>query len=226
MKTKLILLVLSLVFISAYMDASAQTAIVDVMGKPIQAKQYVDVQGSPYLFDDWKKGNVTLADGTTFEGMALMYDQITDEVIFRNDQGQAQAFLQPVVMFTFSLGEDGVKEAKRNFRKGYAPVDGASAGAFYEVLADGDTQLLKRYSKTIFEETPYGTATKVKKFQENTSYYVAKADKLEKVKQDKKSILNALPDKAPALEKYMKENRLNLRNDSDIIKLVDHYNSL
>lgn len=43
--------------------AFAQTEIVDYMGRPIMAKQYLDVKGSPYLDDEWQEGWVKLQDG-------------------------------------------------------------------------------------------------------------------------------------------------------------------
>ncbi|WP_276499605.1 hypothetical protein [Pontibacter litorisediminis] len=227
MKIPLLRLILALVIVCAcFSSAIAQVVIADAMGRPLQTKQYLDVQGSQYLFSDWRKGDVTLADGIIFEGLDLMYDLMNDEVIFKGDDEQAQTFLKPVVKFSLYQNDGGIKK-KKNFRKGYTPVDAASPGAFYEVLTDGENvQLLKRYYKNVFEEMPYGSATKVKKFQDNASYYIAKVDKLEKIKLDKKSVLGALPGKVSELEKYIKAHRLNLRNDSDIAQLVNYYNSL
>jgi hypothetical protein len=200
------------------LSASAQFALFDEMGRPIQAKQYVDVQGSPFLSDDWSVGAVKLTSNKEYDGMKLMYDQVDDRLIFKNHAGQAQLFAEPVREFTLS---------GRVFRKGFKPVDGASPMAFYEVLADGKTQLLKRTTKKIFEEVPYGSSTKVKKIQSNETYYLSKSEHtLLKIRKDKKALLSELSDKKPDLEKYIKTNRLDLKQDEDMAKLVAYYNTL
>ncbi|WP_299817758.1 hypothetical protein [uncultured Pontibacter sp.] len=210
---------------AAVTGASAQFAAVDIMGHPIQTKSYTDVKGSAYLYDTWMKGSATTANGITYDGVELMYDQVSDELLFRSENGEAKTFFQPISEFSIRVGKDEVTLKNHVFRKGFTPVDAASPHAFYQVLVDGDTQLLKRTSKKIFEELPYGSATKVKTFQEDTHYYIAQKDKLTKIKTDKRAVLKALNDKEAALETYIKANRLNLKNDEDLIKVIDFYNA-
>ncbi|WP_299706860.1 hypothetical protein [uncultured Pontibacter sp.] len=199
--------------------ASAQVEMIqDFMGRPIEIKQYVDVKGSPYLTDDWQAGSVKLDNGKIFEGLQLKYDQIEEELMFLNKAEEAQLFVDPIAEFTI-IG--------RTFRRGYTPADGATPKTFYQVLADGETQLLKRTSKKIYEEVPYGTATKIKNIIENETYYLADAEgKLTKIRKDKKAITNALSNKKSELEDYVKANRLDLRQEGDMAKLVTYYNSL
>lgn len=199
--------------------ANAQYGILDYMGRPVMVKQYVDVKGSPYLLDEWQEGTIKLQNGKTYQGVRLKFDQIEQELMFQNQKGEAQLFVQPVIEFELS---------KRLFRKGYPPADGdSSPNIFYEVLADGPTQLLKRTSKEIFEEAPYGSATKVKSVVESHSLYVTdKEGRLTRIKKDKKSLLSALGDKKAELEGYVKDNRLDLRQETDMAKLVAFYNLL
>ncbi|MBW7466966.1 hypothetical protein ABID22_001056 [Pontibacter aydingkolensis] len=210
----------------AVISASAQFAIVDQMGQPFLAKTYTDVRGSAYLYDTWMTGSVTTGKGVTYEGVQLMYDQMADELMFKSEKGEAKTFIDPISEFSIRSGKSDLKFKERVFRRGFIPVDGANPYAFYEVLADGPTQLLKRTSKKIFEELPYGSSTKVKTFESDSHYYIAKNDKLVKVKNDKKAILKALPDKKTELEAYIKANRLDLKNDEALANLVGHYNDL
>jgi hypothetical protein len=199
--------------------ATAQFEVLDHMGQPVIAKHYVDVKGSPYLSDEWQEGMVKLHNGNIYHGVKLKYNQIDQELTFRNQKGEAQLFVQPVVEFELN---------KRLFRKGYPAIDGTSSpNTFYEVLEDGPTQLLKRTSKKIIEETPYSSATKVKSVVESHSLYIAnKEGRLNKIKKDKKSLLGVLPEKSSELEKYVKDSRLDLRQEADMAKLVAYYNSL
>jgi hypothetical protein len=219
-KEILLLAFTALSFFVSIHSASAQFEFmgVDNMGQPIVVKQYVDVKGTPYLVDEWVAGSVKFNDGVLFEGLQLKYDQVEDVLMFLDKAKNAQIFVKPVM--EFKIGE-------RVFRRGYVPVDGASPMAFYEVLSDGKTQLLKRTSKKVHEELTYNSATKIKSINETNTYYISKSEnQLTKVKKDKKSITNVLSDKTAALESYFKTNRPDLKQDADLAKLMVYYNSI
>jgi hypothetical protein len=112
------------------------------------------------------------------------------------------------------------------FRSGYKPADGATLKTFYQVLSDGETPLLKRSFKKVFENKPYGSATTVKVFQDVNAYYLVKDGQPVKVRRDRKAILAALGDYSAELEKFISTNNLALKSDSDLVMLVTYYNSL
>lgn len=228
MKKLLIKIAMSALTVCAcYLNASAQIAVTDESGRPLMTKQYTDVKGSPYLSDEWQKGTVELANGTILDKINLMYDLVKGELIFKGDDGQALAFEPATVYaFTIHLQKNGLRREKKSYRKGFPPVDGAPDMAFYEVLTDGQTQLLKRTRKVIFEEMPFGSSTKVKTIKETAYYYIARSGKLVKIKTDKKSVLSVLEEHAPALEKHIKSNKLNLKDDAHLAQLVAYYNGL
>lgn len=209
-----------LLFFALSTNAAAQVELMnDPLGRPMMSKQYTDVQGSPYLFTEWKNGSVKLQSENVFQNIPLRYDQINDELLFKDNVGQELAFAEPVVEF---------KIENKTFRKGYKPVDTTTPASFYEVLADGETQLLKRTSKRIYEDTPYSSATKVRTVSSTETYYLALngGQQLVKIKKDKKSVLDAMSDKKPELEKYIKDQRLNLKLDADMVKVIAYYNTL
>ncbi len=212
----------ALITCAAYYNAKAQIVARDIFGMPMREKTYTDVKGSPYLEREWAVGEVTLANGSKYSGIELLYDQVSDELIFKGPNGDKQVFSHPVQEFIIQSGSGG----NRKFRKGYAPTQEGTSESFYEVLADGKVQFLKKTVKTISETRPYGSASTVKSFQENDFYYLAKENKPVRIKRDKKSVLAVLNDKAAALEKYIKEASLNVRATADLAKLVTYYNSL
>ena len=160
-----------------------------------------------------------MSNGNFIENVLLRFDQVQDQLLFKDNTDKEMLFSEPIVEFTI----DG-----DIFRGGYVPIDGAKPSVFYEVLEDGKTQLLKRTSKKIFEETPYSSATKVKTISSTETYYLLPngGTQLVKVKKDKKSLLDAMGNKKSELDQFIKDQRLNLRNDSDMAKLVAYYNSL
>ncbi|NEU10047.1 hypothetical protein GZH53_17105 [Flavihumibacter sp. R14] len=205
--------------------AGQAQVILDENGRPLVARYYTDVQGSPYLADNWQKGTVRLANGKAYNDVELKYDQVAEDVIFKGSAGQELRFAEPVGEFRIqtieSFGTPGIL-----FRSGYKPTDGATVKTFYQVLSDGETPLLKRSFKKVMENKPYGSATTVKTFLDVNAYYLVKNGQPLKVKRDKKAIIAALGDYSAELENFISTNKLSLKSDSDLIMLFTFYNSL
>ncbi|MBX0334906.1 hypothetical protein K3G39_16840 [Pontibacter sp. HSC-14F20] len=226
MKTAVIRFGLSMLAICLFSaNAEAQfTHTNNMEARPVHEYNTITMIGSPYLYKDWAKGSLTLKNGTVYQGIDLMYDQVKDAIIFKGKNGELRELLEPVQEFKIGYIENS-QQVERTFRSGYSG-DGVTANVFMEVLADGQVALLKRTSKKIFDRKQYSSATIEREVQENEDYYIAKGDKAVKVKKSKSSLLAAIPDKKDYLETYIKSNALNLRDDSDMAKLVAYYNSL
>ncbi|TFF36701.1 hypothetical protein [Mucilaginibacter psychrotolerans] len=192
--------------------------------KPVMLIDYTNMEGTPYLYEDWQTGNVTLTNGVSNkEPMLLKLNLVNDVISFKdNATGQELEFVVPVQEFSLNL----VAGATRHFKSGFKNIDGIAPTAFLEVLSDGKAQLLKRNNKIIFEQQPIGSATKERTFIEKTKYYLVIDGKATVVKADRKSLLAALADKQSALDTYLNVNKINFKSDTQLGKLVDYYNTL
>jgi hypothetical protein len=193
--------------------------------RPVRYIDYTNVEGTPYLYPDWVPGSVKLTDGTTNDApIELKYNLVSDEVSFKDKAGQELVFVKPVAEFTLnSVDNNGLPH---KYRSGYKDIEGTTPASFFEVLADGKVQLLKRFTKLLFESQPIGSASKLQQFIDKTKYYLIINGKALQVKNDKKALLAALGDKQAQLEDYIKSNKINLKNDAQLGKLIDYYNSL
>lgn len=225
-KRELVQLAFTALFCLAFgLSASAQfTHTNNMEARPIHEYNTITMVGSPYMYKDWAKGSLTLKDGSVYKGIDLMYDQVRDAIIFKAKNGEVKELLEPVQEFKIEYIENN-QQVERTFRSGYNG-DGVKADAFMEVLANGQVALLKRTSKKIFDRKLYNSATIDREVQESQDYFIAKGDKVVKVKKTKSSLLSAIPDKKNYLEAYIKSNALNLSDDSDMAKLVAYYNTL
>ncbi|MCX2738418.1 hypothetical protein [Pontibacter anaerobius] len=209
-------------FFAVLLSAGAANAqmflLEDVNGRPIRKTQYEDINGSPYLYDNWMKGSVVLGNGNLYENVPLRYDQVADQLLFQTPEGQELEFVQPVREFQI----DGSPVV---YRSGFAPIDQHSSSSFYQVLEDGKVKLLKKSHKVIREEKAYGTATISKNVLEYTNYYITQGSQLVKVKNEK-NLLQLLPGHTQELEGYIKKNKLKLKEDAEMAQLVAYYNSL
>ena len=195
----------------------------DADGRPLLERRYTDVQGSPYMTDNWQKGTVKLGNGQVHKNVDLKYDKAAEQLTFKGKEGTPLTFIQPVKEFTLPMDNGtGVMV----FRNGYKPVDDAASNTFYQVLSDGETALLKRSIKKVLENKPYNSATTVKTFADVNNYYLVKNGSLIKVKRDAKDILPNLTDYSAELQSFIKENKLNLKSEPALIMLITYYNSL
>ena len=181
--------------------------------------------GSPYFSEEWMDGAVVLADGKKYEKLHLKFDQLTNQVVFLDqDLDKIQAFKVPVTEFILISKLVAGNDTK--FRSDYPSIDGSNASSFFEVLTEGKTQLLKRTIKVVVEERPDNSLLLKKMIKASTRYYLKTGSTLARVKNNEKEVLILLKDKQAELKAYIKENKLNLKQDNDLAKLFDYYNSI
>lgn len=226
MKKNLIAVFLfAFLLISVRSQAQQNLLLQDVTGNPIMLQQYIDVQGSPFYNPEWITGKMTLVSNKVYKNVNMKYDQLKDKVYVKANNGDMILLGDKVKEFTLDYPVMGATSEKI-FRLGYFNIPDATADSYFEVLADGKTQLLKRSTKIIQENKEYNSASSTKTFVEIVKYYIVTQGNGTQIKKDKKSILKALTDKQPLLETYIKDNALNLKLDTDIAKLVTYYNTL
>lgn len=171
-----------------------------------------EVEGSPFINEKWTKGVVYFVNGQSGEADKLNYDAI-DKVLVTQRDGQEMLYSQPIKEFIL---KDGTKD--RKFRK--------MNDNFYEVLYDGNTKLLKLHTKAIIETASYGSAQPINKIGDEAIFYVVGPNNtFEQVKNDK-ALLAAVSAKQEAVKKYVKDSSLNLKKESDMVKLLTYYDSL
>ena len=213
-----LLLLLALTAVRAQVYSKVGTANRNILNAK---ESRAGLVGEPYLFRDFKKAAVKFAGGTSSPGFyEIKYDQLEELVVTKGKDAEDElTFSDPVAEFKFD-------DSGRLFRNGYNAVDKSTEKSFYEVIYDGKTQYLKRLTKVIIEAKEYNVATVTKKIENETALYIAKADKKPiAVKANEKTVLKALGKEAE-ISKYIKDNKLNLKSDADMIKLLTYYDTL
>ncbi|MFC5412555.1 hypothetical protein ACFPMF_24735 [Larkinella bovis] len=194
--------------------------LTDVNGQVIRANKYVDVQGSPYLNDAWKDGTVTTANSKLYPNLKVRYDVYAGELEY--SQNNQTYRLSPATLKEFRI----MDASEMIFRNGFAAVNNNTSTTFYQVLVDGPTKLLKQYKVNMTENKPFNSATVTKEFQKQEYYFIARPDgSVQKIQKSKKSVLAALADQKDQLEKLIKEQALNLNDESSLVALLERYNA-
>jgi len=183
---------------------------------------YFNVNGSPYLNDEWGKGFVKLNDGESYRNIDIKFDELKQQVVIKGENELTYKFVDPVKEFNINYVVDG-NVHKAHFIRGY----GDNKNVFYEILADGSLLLLKSTDKKINSIPSFPAGSERSKAIQNTNdYFIVKDGKLLKIKPDEKSVLKAIGNNEAELSTYIKSNNLVLKHDADLVNLIVHYNSI
>lgn len=185
-------------------------------------KQGADLDGSPYLSTEWAAGKIIFKNNYKVDNAALRYDAYNECLEVDIKSVEYMAKFSDLKEFTY---EDPATKKSLRFK--------------YLALEEGSSMLQLIFDGKII----FGIHNKVKRGRGSGSgadglnpikdkltltktYYLIKEGKAIKVVRTKKSILNALPDQKKVLESYIDENKLDVKEDEDIIKLFTYYDSL
>lgn len=213
------------VLLSAHAQAPGIAVDLNSNGVGIIGKTTPNITGSPYINTEWVRGVVKMTDGTIYKNLKLNYNQIDDRPIFIADNKALQYFANPVKEFVLvNITNDD--QTTKIFRNGFPILDDATTSSFYQILSEGKATLIKRATKKMVEERGAGSIMVSKQIQENSKYYLVVNEQYTRIKKDKKSILDVLKDKKDELTAYLNANHLSLKDDGDLIRLCDYYNTL
>jgi hypothetical protein len=187
--------------------------IMSINGKPWEEIKYTDIEGIPYLTEDWNLGTVKFRNDTYAKDMLLRFDLYNNKLYFKRNDTE-YSFVLPVREFRISYKKNGDTSV---FRSGYSSIDKNNEETFYEVLVDGKFQLLNYFSKIMQEYTSYNEPPK-KRFATKSQLIARLPDgNLVKIKNDKDDIIASMPQYADAARKIIDDNKLKLRTDEQVI---------
>jgi hypothetical protein len=196
----------------------AQVYLRDIQGRLIRETNFIGVIGSPFENDEFLIGNVMLNNDDEYENVPLKYNIYNDELYFKNAKDEMLlSFVIPVKWF---------KLAGQTYLNGFPEIDNYTRNSFYGLLAGNKIKLLFKAYKTISETRPYNSPNVEKRFERYKDYFILKEDKMYRFKPTKKALLNLFDSEGPRIEEYIKKEKINFRNDEDLIKIFDFINSL
>jgi hypothetical protein len=222
--------VLTILWILSFLCANGQIVNVPGVGNEVlRIKKYADVEGSPYLYSDWKSGVVQDRNGKIYANVLIKYDSYKDVVEINQEGGILLLNQDLYPAFSFSFTEPGTdKIIKHMFQSGFSQIPGYHSKNYFEVLHREKLTVLKKYEVKFVEEVvnSYGTAAGTKRFQKSEKYFMLKDDTATEFKLNEKSVLSAIGERQGELKKYIASEKLRVKNDGDLIKLMNYFQQL
>lgn len=182
-------------------------------------KESTFVEGSPFLFDDFRTATIFDKSGQVFNNFSVKYNLFTQEAIFMNKEGVAEKFGNP-------LSEIRIKNVG-TFKNGYSNPMYGTSNTLYEVLFKDKLELLKLNVKKI-EDGPlgYNDAHPPKKYVSEVKYYLIIDNKWVDLTKGKKTLSKAFNDGEAWISQYISKNNLNTSNQNDLIAIITYGNTL
>lgn len=222
------LLLLLLISISSDGQVSMNEAKLNVFGNPFTAsnQNYIrmlsmmeDNSAKQMLFEDWTNISVEGKDGKVMQVDSANYSIDVDKVYFIQN-----AKLYELYEFNVEKIVLGGK-----MMKVYVDKSKDYDSNFYEVLADGHLDLIKKYTVTIknMSSNPMGIKTpeSQKMVQESKLYYFDNTrKKLEKLPKGKSKLIQIFGRGNNKLIEFANKNNLSPKREKDVVLLFNYYN--
>jgi len=190
----------------------------------IRTRKYDDIRGSAYLYPEWSAGTLTDKNGKAYANLQLKYDTYSDRIELNQDGQVLEINSVAYPQFTLSVVQPGSNSVvKHSFSTGYN-VPGFSVNSYFDVLKEGGITVLKKFKTSFVEEnvSSYGTAEQKKSFQTKALYFIVNEKKnVKETKLNRRSVLEVFPEKAQQIEDFLKKEKLKLKTENDLVKVID-----
>lgn len=184
------------------------------------------IKGTPYIIDNFTPARVSADQDKIFN---LRYNAVTDQMEVQSDKNTIQAINKNIEGVTITF----LKDDKTYESFNYLDKDGvALRGYFIHVnSANSKIKLLIKESKKFIDRKPAKSGyqdTKPAHFKrvDDTYYVMVKNKTAQIVPSKKKDIINLFPDHTESVSIYLKNNKFKTSKPDDLLKLINHVNTL
>lgn len=182
---------------------------------------YDAIEGSPYIQKEFVKGSI-LIDSTSYEGVPLRYNAYDDRMEFLSKSDLVLYVTNPEQYQKFIL-----QDKTYIYRK--APGSKSEEQGFFQLLKEGTVNLLKKESISLLESQPakpFGDPKPASFKARPANFYLSLSNgKLIQISKEK-DLLQALKPHKEALESYIDQQKLNVKKEEDLQKVIAYANTL
>lgn len=182
--------------------------------------RYEDVDGHPFSDKDMKEGEIHLTSGRVVDNLQMRYNWYTSQMEILEDESVYSLPKSAEIDFVIIAGIKYVPFYYHNLIAGYA----------VEVYSDECSLYRKEEVILIPGEEPVSSYDEYKPprfFTSKPEYFLICAQgSLTRLEESKRNIINQLEPFDDELKDFVKEEKLRLKDEFDLIRLIEFYNSL
>ncbi|MGO3181360.1 MAG: hypothetical protein ACTIJ9_00865 [Aequorivita sp.] len=185
--------------------------------------EFETIKDEAYANPEFVEGNIYQGENLIKSEVPMRYNAYADEIEIKKspyDENYSALTKNPDIFV--KMGNDLYL---------FVPFEGSNAkGGYFNVLNDGKTyDLYKKVTSTYNEpkkaQTTYGRDTPPG-FSKSVVYYLVEDGSFMEMPNRKSKILKMMNEKKSEMKTFIKENKLDLDKEGDLIKAVKHFDSL
>ena len=201
-----------------YMDGTGNVRTFD--------NRYEGVKGTPYVFEEFHPGEVYLKTKNKVAVQDLNYNCFENELVYLDPATKVIR-----VMNRFQVDLFTMRDGDRVLTFVPVKLGEDEETIFAEVLYNKGSIVYKVYGKEWLKanyEGGYSADRRYDQFVDKYDLYFMKkgGNMLYKAKKSKKQVIAAFPDHEKEISSYIKSNKLDLKEDSSLVKLLVYYDTL
>lgn len=186
-----------------------------------------DVIGDPFSKSNFSETTALLYNDQTISKVHSKYDMMHDDFYILTKQGIRVMPGHLVKSYSYV---DSISKKKSTYinAKEFKSPSGAPYAGFFEIVYDGSTALLKKTEASI-QKANYHVALNVGRqdhhVNKKSEYYYLLNNITEKLPATK-NITEIFTNKKDSVEKFIKINQLNLKDERHLILIFEYYNQI
>ncbi len=204
-------------------SAFGQMATIRGAGNSVVMKSsYATIDGSPFLYEEYKTGTITDVDGHKEPAVLLKYDMFEDKVIVFKDNQHLVLNAGVYPEFSMSFYDEQNNTVEHQFVHA-SKLSNPGAKGYYEVLYDGQYKLLTKHEVTFMNKvvSDYGTTSELRRFvAEDMLILMSPDQRMTPIKGGKSAYYDAFIGNSEKVKKIAKKNDLNVKKTEDFIMLI------
>jgi len=197
--------------------------VLDVASKPRLHEVRPEVDGSPYFSSEFCNATFVV-DGKPFPNVQAMLNMEKNQVTFKNENNEEVLATSPISRIEFTNCGGAI------FESGFPAIDHQNGNTYYRVLSKGNKAELLRYTQFNLRDiitTGLANSSYTKALDRADFYYISISGKgLVKIERNNESVKAALSDQSAKIGAFIDGHHLKVKKDSDLVAVVDYYNSL
>jgi len=192
----------------------------DRMVSDFNPNAYENIDGTPYLVKEFEEGKVYLRTGEVISGK-FRFDLYANQIQFIVD-GSRYVIAYPEKISMIELNGHILKYIDYN-------IDAGVNHDYLITLVQGYYSLYLMKSKTLKDPVPtkpYQQARPAKFLDHKDYYYIKVGENPAQRVRNKREIIKICGDKGSEVEMYIKNEKINVQKEYDLVKLITQVNKI
>lgn len=199
--------------------------VFDFNGQSLAYKPYDNnIEGTPFLLNEFTNAKLVFFTNKEASYPNTNLNLERNELCVMNDKKQTLIVNSGLIHKIYFNYTDSAHTIL--YKCGYPAIENQSTHYYYEVLAEGKLELVRRNYKLIASAYDESNYLRKKEFVSYERLYVYFNGAFTEIKLKKETILDLTKDKAKEVNAFMVLHNLNPKKLADVVTLINYYNTL